>query len=63
MLSQVGQGEWGEKPFPGQSLGIPDCEISHSLPTKDTHSVHQIPANFLTFGIINTLWVHLLNHY
>lgn len=46
MLSEVGQGEWGEKPLPGQSLGIPDCEMSHSQSTKNIHSVHQIPANF-----------------
>lgn len=46
MLSELGQGEWGEKPLPGQSLGISDCEISHSQSTKNIHSVHQIPANF-----------------
>lgn len=46
MLSKVGEGKWGQKPLPGQLLGIPDCGISHSQSTKNIPSVHQIPADF-----------------
>jgi len=45
-MSEVGQGEWGEKLLPGQSFGIPNCEISHSQSNKNIQSVHQVPANF-----------------
>lgn len=52
MLSEVGQGEWGQKPLPGQLLGIPDCGISHSQSTKNTHSIHQIPAIFQHLALL-----------
>lgn len=40
MLSEVGQGEWGEEALPGQLLGTPDYKISCSQSTKNIHFVH-----------------------
>lgn len=45
MLSEAGEGEWGQKPLPGQFLGIPDCGINHSESAKNIHPVLQVPAN------------------